>query len=334
VGTGRGAPGIGGSRRVTGDVAALARQIPTVEDRTLLELVNGLTVAQAITADRRELGPAARIVSQILGKDRSGELLTLQALIDGQRALVRWATEICDRGAITNLTVARVADHLRLSVRTAESARAMATELGEMLGARLRTLEESRTRADALSAADHALNASLTAWDAGRTYAALPWPYQALLLARELAAGPCGRLEPLTGDDRYRLRIADGIVARLRADVGERGFAIAEVFDESWQVLRAEQRWLVAEVLDVGLDGSLALPGCPLASVAATTMELAALPGDVRPLSPARSAMSLGRRRQGRIDGSATLPRFVERVVDEQLDAAGTVWDRVGKRSP
>ena len=319
---------------MTGDVVALARQIPAVEDRTLLELVNGLTVAQAITADRRELGPVARIVTQILGRDRSGELLTVQALIDGQRALMCWVTEICDRGAITNLTVARIADHLRLSLSTAESARDMATELGEVLGTRLRILEESRARADALSAAEHALNASLTAWDAGRTYAALPWPYQVILIARELAAGACGRLEPLTGDDRYRLRITDGIVARLRATVGERGFAVAEVLDESWPELRTEQRWLVAEVLDIGLDGSLALPGCPLASVAGTTMELAALPEDARPSSPGRSAMSLGRRRQGRIDGSATFPRFVERAVNEQLDAASTVWGQVERRSP
>lgn len=316
------------------DVTALAQQIPAVEDRALLELVNGLTVAQAITADRRELGPAARIVGQILGSDRTGELLTLQALIDGQEALTRWVTEICDRGAITSLTVARIADHLRLVLRTAESARDMAATLGEVLGAQLRALEESRARADALSAAEQAFNASLAAWDAGRTYAAVPWPYQVILLARELAAGACGRLEPLTADNRYRVRITDGLVARLRASVGGHGFAIAEVLDESWPELRTEQRWLVAEVLDVGLDRSLALPGCPLASVAATTMELAALPEDARPSSPGRSAMSLGRRRQGRIDGSATLPRFVERAVNEQLDAASTEWTQVERRLP
>jgi hypothetical protein len=319
---------------VTDDLAGLARRIPAVEDRTLLELVNGLTVAQSITADRRELGPAARIVAQVLGQDRSGELLTLQALIDGQQALTRWVTEICGRGAVTSLTLARTADHLRIAQRTAVAARDMAAGLGEVLGARLLTLEMSQAKANALSAAEHALNASLTAWDAGRTYTALPWPYQVILLVRELAAGACGRLEPLTGDDRYRSRITDGIVARLRTTVTGPGFAIAEVFDASWPELRTEQRWLVAEVLDVGLDGSLALPGCPLASVAATAMELAALPEDARPSSPGRSAMSLGRRRKGRIDGSATLPRFVERAVSEQMDAASAIWAQMEPQLP
>lgn len=319
---------------MTDDIAVLARQIPAIEDRVLFEVVRGLTVAQAVTADRRELGPTARIVAQILGGDRRGELLTLQALIDGQRALVSWVTEICDRGAITNLTIARIADHLRLALRTAESARDTAARLGDVLDARLQSVEASQVKADALSAAEHALNASLTAWDAGRTYAKVPWPYQVILLAREIAGGPCGQLEPFTGDGRYRVRAADAIAARLRGTAGEGGFAVTEVLDNSWPELRTEQRWLVAEVLDIGLDGSLSLPGCPLASVAATAMELAALPDDVRPASPGRSAMALGRRRQGRIDGSYTLPRFVENAVNEQMESAVMVWRQMTRQSP
>jgi hypothetical protein len=318
---------------MNGDVTVLAGQIPAIEDRALLELVNGLTVARAITAERRDLGPSARILARILGTDRRGQLLTLQALIDGQQALTQWATDLSNRGAITNLTVARVADHLRRTLRTAQEARIMAIELGDALGTRLWALENAQVQANALSEAEHAFNARMDAWAAGRVYASLPWPYQVILLARELAAGPCGQLEPLTGDRRYRTRIADGITARLRGAVAETGFAIAEVLDDSWPDLHDEQRWLVAEVLDVGLDGSLTLPGCPLASVAATTMELAALPSDTRPLSPARSAIALGRRRQGRIDGSSTLARFVERAVNEQLDAAVLVWGQLETRS-
>lgn len=316
------------------DDAAFARQVPAVDDRALLELVNGLTVARAVTADRRELGPAGRIVAQILGKDRQGELLTLQALIDGQQTLMQWVTELCQQGAITSLTVARIADYLRLALDRAESAQSMVAELGDVLGAQLRAMAESQARADALVAAEHTLNTALAAWDAGRAYASVPWPYQVILLAQQLAAGPCGRLEPLTGDDRYRMRIIDSIVARLRTTVRGSGFSIAEVLDASWPELRTEQRWLVAEVLGVGLSSSLALPGCPLAAVAATTMELAALPENARPVSPGLSAMILGRRRQGRIDGSATLPRFVERAVNEQLDAARVVWSSLGTVSP
>src|SRR5690606_41514285 len=91
----------------------MARRLPGVTDRTLLELVNGLGVARGVAADSAELGVIGRLVAELTGRRHKAQLLIFQSLINGQLALTDLATESNRRSAATDLAPARVADPQR-----------------------------------------------------------------------------------------------------------------------------------------------------------------------------------------------------------------------------
>jgi hypothetical protein len=331
-------------------IEALKEQIPAVADRTLLEMVNSLTVAQGLTTARTELGPLGRLAAQLLGRDRRAGLLTDQALIDGQQALLGWLAEVSATAQVTNLAVARVATHLHRVRDAAAAGLRLGAELGarmDILDAAVRTLgsefdarldrlEQWRATVDLRLAADGAFAAAVDSWRSGRTYTDVPWPYQIALLARELAAGPCGEADRRAPEWRLRARIVDTLVAESRGAAAEQvGFAVAAVLDDSWRRLAdPAERWLLAELLDVGLAPGLSLPDQPLSAITATTMEFASLPDEARPASPAACAVELVRRRLGPVDRSATLRGYVTQLVGEQMDAAARIWAQLAQANP
>ncbi|GGM02771.1 hypothetical protein ACFFX1_39675 [Dactylosporangium sucinum] len=317
---------------VDDDVRRMVRRLPGVSDRTLLELVNGLGVARGITADRAEQGVVARLFAQLTGSDHKAQLMTFRALVDGQQALVELSTEAAQRAAVTDLALARVATHLRytrdLADATALEQRRLADvaeALGEYIRAcdeRIAVLEQWRASVDLRLAADDVLAGLGSRAKAG--HGGVPWPVLAVLMARELAAGVCGRWEAQAGP-AFRVRVADVLLAALRevAALPDRGFPLETVLDDGWRALRTgDHRRLLAELLDAGLDPRLALVDRPLTATVALTMELASLPDTARPERPARIALELSRRRTGWVDGGATISGFVKRAVGEQFDLA------------
>lgn len=329
---------------MNGGVDPLVEQIPLVTGRVLLELTNGLTVASALTAERHDRGIIAQLVAQVLGRDQKAQLMTLRGLIDGQQALTQWIVEVSNRGAISDLALAQVAGHLRQTKRiTAElqsRASALAADLRELstvvaeiaqvCADRLGELEKWRAEITLRVSAQTALDTAIERWQAGRSYTDLPWAYQVLLLAREVALGPCGKWEHLYGAE-FSPRLADRIVAHLRSRMRPpESFALAALLDDSINELPKEQhRQLVAQVLDAGLEPGLALPARPLTATASLATELAALPRSARPEEPGTIALELIRRRLGWIDGGATLPEFIGVAVQEQMDMARLTWQRL-----
>lgn len=328
---------------VNDDVRRIARRIPGVSDRSLLELVNGLGVARGVTADRATQGVIGRLFADLTGKSQQAQLLTFRALIDGQQALLELSTESAARSAVTDLALARVATHLRhtkdLAAATQRGHQQLAAEFAQFAAAvgqyiqvcdtRIEQLETWRATVDLRLAAEDIL--ADTAARALSSYNGIPWPYLTVLMARDLASGPCGRWETQHGGAVFRTRIIDTIVTTLKEIAGtpDGGFAVAVVLDESWQALRSDDhRMLLAELLDAGLRPGLALTDRPLTGAVALTMELAALPAGIRPDHPARTALELSRRRNGWVDAGATVTGFVKRAVGEQLDLAAESWRR------
>jgi hypothetical protein len=322
----------------------LAEQIPLVPGRVLLELTNGLTVASALTAERQAQGMVARLVSQILGRDRKAELMTLRSLIDGQQALADWLTEVSARGAVSDLALAMAAAQLSETNRVAADARArsltlatelrnlsaVVAELAEICGKRLDEIDAWRAEVTAYLAAQRAFDMAVERWQAGRSYSALPWAYQVILLAREVAAGPCGRWER-EHDQEFSTRLTDRMVTHLTGrGSAAGGLVVARLLEEgNHELLDETQRQLVAEVLDIGLVPSLALSPRPLATAAAFTMELSALSPVDRPANPGGIAVELVRHRVGWLDGGATLSSFVSTAVHEQMEAASLAWQHL-----
>lgn len=330
---------------MTEDLRSFGEQMPLVTDRTLLELVNGLTVASALTAERRSQGVFAQFAAAVSGRERKAELMTLQGLIEGQQAVAGWLSEVSAKGAVTDLALARVAGRLKETSRMAADARerglrlaedlravsGMVADLAEICEERLRGLELWRAEVESRLAAERAFDISTERWRAGKAYNRLPWPYQVLLLAREVAAGGAGRWEYEHDDGEYRARLADRITADLKDRVpGRDGLTLVSLLDESWNALpAARHRQFVAELLGAGLDQELALVGRPLDTAATLTMELSALPEGTRPARPAAAALELARRRHGWLDGGATLDEFVRTAVNEQFDLSASARRRL-----
>ena len=343
------------------DLTRFAEQIPLVTDRILLELANGLTVASAFTAQRSGQGIIARLAAQITGRDQLAQLMTLRNLIDGQQAITDWLVEVTSRNTVSDLALAQVTAHLAQTSRMVADIRArhqllagglqelseMVADLAQTCARRLDGLESWRTEVTLHMAAERDFKMATERWQEGRSYAELPWPYQVLLLSREVAAGSCGRWDYLH-DTEFAPRLADRIVTHLSgrpalagsASPGGRppqtppgrvtSFLLVALFGESSESLPdVRQRQLIAEVLGTGLDAELALPSGPLTSTAAITMELAALPADIQPAQPAHMALELVRRRFGWLDGGTTLSGFIRAVIREQMETASLTWQRL-----
>lgn len=329
---------------MTDDLTRFAEQIPLVTDRVLLELANGLTVASALTAQRSSRGIIARLAAQITGRDHQAQLMTLRSLIDGQQAITDWLVEVTARSTVSDLALAQVTTHLAQTSRMVADVRDRHQQLtGELQGLselvadlaqtcvrRLDGLESWRTEVTLHMAAERDFQLATERWQADRSYANLPWPYQVLLLSREVAAGSCGRWEYLH-DAEFSTRLADRIVAQLRGRSAMAGsfLLVALLGESSDQLSDVRKRQLVAEVLGTGLDSQLALPTGPLTSTAAITMELAALPANIQPSQPAHMALELVRRRLGWLDGGATLSGFVRAAIREQMETASLTWQRL-----
>lgn len=319
------------------DPRAVVDGIPIAEDRVLLELANAMVVSADLVAYRSNQAFFPRLLATVLGQDRRRELLTLRSLTDGQRALDAWLGEVVQRGVLTNLAVARVATHLRetqlvahrgaeLGRRTAEDLRELAQVVARIAGVfdeRLTELERWRAGTQLRLDAADAFETVVGRWEAGQSYAALPWPCQVLLLARELASGPCGDHELASGDSGYRDRLVNRILRDARTPRATAGFAVTTLLDQTARELPTDDhRLMMAEFLEAGLSPRLALPPGPLAATVMLTMELATLAEERRPARPAATALDLSRRRYGWLDGSATAAIFVRQVVAEQADSA------------
>ncbi|MFE7182082.1 serine/threonine-protein kinase [Streptomyces erythrochromogenes] len=337
---------------VTDDLRGLALDVPLMTDRVLLELANSMIVAEDLTAYRREQSLSRTLLARIVGRERQRELLTTRALVDGQRALTTWATELSGHARITDLALARVAHclgetrrHLaqvdaRVSTERAELAEVVA-RIAELCAsrftgaeARIAALERRQADTELRLAAEEALALSVGRWAAGQSYTGMPWPVRVVLLSAEVAAGPAGAYASHTGRDTYGERLVNAVLTAPRTDAPQEGFALAELLDTGCAVADPSRLLLAAEVLGSGLEPSLAPPAGPITAVTGTALELWTLPGSARPPRPTETAAALVRRRHGWWTSRTSSPRhFVERAVAEQAGAAHALRGRAVRAS-
>lgn len=218
------------------DLRSLALDVPLLTDRVLLELANSMVVAEDLTTYRREQSFSGTLLARIVGRERQRELLTTRALVDGQRSLVHWATELSGQSRISDLALARVAECLGETRRRVEEASgqsaARLSELADVVAriaeaceirfteaeSRLAALEEHQAATELGLEAEHALAISVGRWTAGQSYNGLPWPVQVVLLSAEVAAGPAGAHSFRTGRDAYVERLVHAVLNVARPD--------------------------------------------------------------------------------------------------------------------
>jgi len=313
---------------------SLAERMPSVPDRALFELVNGIIVGRALTQHRADLTGIGMLVSRALGDDRQRELLTLQQLLQGQATTASWLNEVSSQVTLSHLAITRVAECLASQQQRVKVIEGAVSSIRDDLqlvydacNARMDEIDDWCRNTDLRLAANDEVDAIGYVLESPQ-YRNMPWPYQVLFLARQLASGPAGEWEIRSDSTHLRSLIVKRFVDSLSNVVVPRGgLVLSFALDESCESVQAEEdRWLIAELLDAGLSPELALPSAPYGSLASTAMELSSLPEGGRPLSPGRTALALTRRRLGWIDGSYSRQELIESIVGEQFDTARAVW--------
>jgi hypothetical protein len=314
---------------VDSDINALFADVPIANGRMLLEVVNGITVGRSMGGRRN--GFFTGLLAGVSGRQQRGTNAALAVLAEGQYGLAAWLTELTSGTAQTNLAL----DRSVRQIRQLRAALERVTERSEQLTGQLREvvelqieqfdhLDERVTELELWRAAEDEYNRLFATWASGERYPRLPWVFRVVLLAREMAGGPCGDWEHRNGERKYRDRLAH----QVRADPGTRQAidgltTIRHLLDASIAELDGEEPMLmIAELLDAGLAPGLALPRRPLAATIVAALELSSLPAPVRPPRPAELAISLVRRQLGELEGATDRDSLVTQLVDEQADAA------------
>ncbi|GAA1018210.1 hypothetical protein Aple_034150 [Acrocarpospora pleiomorpha] len=317
------------------DVAALKGDAPGLEDRVLLEVANRFGVIRDLNAHSTAESLPRRILSALVGEDRERQIRSIGLLNDNQEALVEWVTGIADQAAVTAFCLERVARHLAHVRATAEAAHANSLqalgEVRELAGIvsriaaecerRLRDLENDLAHLRRRVDARHELDLVLSRWTL--TDRELPWLCRLVLLARSLAAGPCGHAERVDGDRTARDILAARVVERRQPANGPRLASIHVHLDEMIARLGTPQRCEIAAwLLESTVPEPLALRRGPLTATIVFAAELAALPARSRPPEPGRTAVALSQQKYGAPPHAISLADLVIGLIDEQFDAA------------
>ncbi|WUH89685.1 hypothetical protein OG900_05665 [Streptomyces sp. NBC_00433] len=355
------------------DLRVLAERIPLVADRALVEIVNSTETAAHLADYRAGEGFFRHLWSKVTGSDRKRNDQGAQALARAQRLTVDLVRDLGEHLSFTNLNVALVATRLDELARETEDSGRLArqgleevSELASVVAsfmdittrrldaveqrldvhaalldahaAALLELERRQVHSELWQGSRDSVDAAVRGWRTHGAYRSLPWPCQALLLARQLAAGKPGEHESATGDRQWRERLADELLAdagygELREELGWRErLPLAALLSHTLAALPGtEDRLMVAELLGAGLPPELRPPHTPLALVTARTLELAARRPEEQEGHIIHQARQDTFEECLRRPGAMTPQEFVRWAVDEQADAARAARGRIGR---
>lgn len=330
---------------MTDHLDTVARGVPLVDDRLLLELANELHTVDDLNRAASREGFFARLLGHATGHARLRERNIRRATIGAQQGTFQWLTSLTERMTVTNLVVAEVVEEVS-AVKRQQAALAATSqwsaeridELGALVGRLARdaghVLHDHDRRLAAVEA-QLAIDAAVRRWRWPRPDPGLPWLVHAVLLAREVAAGPAGEFA-FTGDGRVTVR--DDLVERMlqnpstpwydgsKSLTGLLAAAVTELPGD-------DHRRMVAELLGVGLGGELTEPVGPLTRALAETAQRVATEC-AKPSQAAGDAMRKASGNGGRyLWTSLSVEQLLRRVVDEQFEEAAARRARLRDRS-
>lgn len=298
-----------------GALRGLIRRIPVARGRAHKELAQTigppLDQVERLVTFRAGQSRFGRLMSSVSGKDRAREAHIHRGIVLGQQALGVRLDDLQRRGAALDVDVARIAGHLRtVQLTVADTRRAVhatATGLAELaaetelladlLAACETRLDELDTRLDRQAArltrlechelGLNGLDVAVSRWADGETYTGLPFVGSIVLLATEIAAGPCGQYELLreagdgpSADDgapaRYfRRQLVRRVTERARPDLWTTPRSTVELLMSAGDVDRTDAD-VVAEILGARLHPALATPHGAFATALARVLDIAA----------------------------------------------------------
>ncbi|MFF7025451.1 hypothetical protein ACFY97_31105 [Streptomyces klenkii] len=320
------------SRNGSLSLETVARGVPLVDDRLLLELTNDLHTAHDLTRAAGREGFFARLLGRATGRDRIRERTTRDRMLSSQQLTLRWLTHLSERMTVTDLVVAEVSEEVHDAKKRIERVEAAGQwsaaaigELGAILG-RLasdtgRFLSDHERRLAALEA-QLALDRSARRWRNPRPDPELPWLVGAVLLAREVASGPAGTYAFTGGETLMQRQLVERMLQDPPVPWFEGVKSVPAMLTAVVRDLPSENhRLMVAELLGLGVADELSDAAGPLTSALARATELAVAGAD--PDDAARAAL---RDSSGSGDlflpSSLSVEQLVRRIVAEQFAEA------------
>ncbi|MGW1275933.1 hypothetical protein ACWD4V_03120 [Streptomyces tsukubensis] len=318
----------------------IARGVPLVDDRLLLELLNDLHTADDLTRARAREGFFARLLAQVTGHSRRRDLAVTGALVGAQRGTLAWISELTDRLAATDLVVAEVTDEVtrvnhrvdRLDARL-QWAEGGVRDLGialaklaEQTGRGLAEHDERLQRVESTLAVDRAVRR----WRHPRPDPNLGRLAGAMLLAREVAGGPAGEYAASKPGAGVEHELAE----RMLQDPPEPWYdgirPIVGLLAESTRTLPGdESRIMVAELLGEGVPEALTGTRGPLSSALRKT----ALATTVEGVDPDAAAVAALHTATGNgsdyVAPSLSAEELVRQIIREQFTEADSRRSRL-----
>lgn len=309
----------------------LQRRVPVVGDKALIDLVNGIQVSKDLIRYRKNRGFFGRLINTLDGSDRKRQLLLDGNLLAGQEALCSWVLELSDSLRISQVAL-EVTQNSLLEARDAIRSQKQRlqrqeeallqlsyqlNQLAQQVGTRLNQLETRVRKLEVRVAANEDLDQIVTAWAAEQTYTQLPWAVQVALLAREVFSSSVATYELETGDTtRFRPLLTNKILATSK-QMPKSFFGLADLLERSWAEMTNSDRDLTAALLEIRSIPPQRLQNTPLLFAIGTTLELATLPEEARPIKPAQSAIALCRAQIDSISRTTSVREFVTAIVEE-----------------
>ncbi|WP_414578217.1 diguanylate cyclase regulator RdcB family protein [Anabaena sp. CCY 9402-a] len=309
----------------------LQRRVPIIGDKALIDLINGIQVSKDIICYRKNRGFIGQLIDQIDGSDNKRKLLLDGNLIAGQEALCNWVLELTDSLRISQVAL-EVTQNALLEARDAirqQKQRLQNQEdaliqlshqlnlLAQQITTKLKNIEARVRKLEVRVAANEDFDYIVTAWAAGQTYTKLPWALQVALLAREVFSSSVIKYELETGDQERLRRLLVNKILSTSKQIPNSFFGLGDLLNQSWSTMTKNDRELTAGLLEIRSTPHQRLINTPYLFVIGTSLELATLPEEARPIKPGQSAIALCRAQIDNISRTTDAREFITAVVQE-----------------
>lgn len=315
-------------------IADLQQRIPVVGDKALVDLVNGLEVSHDVIRYREGRSFLRQLVDKLNGKDDKLQSLIDNNFVAGQATLHQWVLELCDSVRIsqvalqatqaslleTRSAIRRQYERLQVQAGKLQALDQRLEQLSSQLYDRFDQVEQRIHQIELRMAARDDFDQIVAAWAAGQTYQKLPWALQIPLLVREVFSSSVITYELQSKDTQFFRSLLINRVIETSKQMPTKFFGLEDLLEQSWQELSEPDQGLIAGLLEVRSIPQHRLRHMPYLFTIGTTLELATLPADTKPIKSAKCAIALRRSQFDDIPGITDTRRFVSQLIQEIAD--------------
>lgn len=193
-------------------------RIPQLSERMLVDLVNGLDVANEQISFKENQSFLPRLLSRFDGSSQQREKIIEQNFYESLEILSLWAKSLTSKGNFTNQALSFVSDKLRENSQELEKFsadnREMIFSLEKVVENEIEILSQKIEHLEIKQQATIRINEVIQAWANNRYYIDYPPLIQAFLAIDDLSRGEVGNL--IYQDEQLHNIMLDGVSNQLK----------------------------------------------------------------------------------------------------------------------